>query len=83
MLLQRYTSQHRCRMREIVCVVALLLTTSLAQQSNNDVQRHWTYNAKAPLEIKQSGVERRGDVQIQDLSYATEVGNRSSSDADK
>ena len=66
-------------MREIVCVVALLLTTSLAQQSNNDLQRHWTYNAKAPLEIKQSGVERRGDVQIQDLSYATEVGNRSSS----
>jgi dienelactone hydrolase len=66
-------------MRIIVCVVALLLTTSLAQQSNDDLQRHWAYDAKAPLEIKQNGVERRGDVQIQDLSYATEVANRSAS----
>ena len=66
-------------MRKIVCVVALLLSTSLAQQSNEDLQRHWAYDAKVPLEIKQNGVERRGDVQIQDLSYATDVGDRSAS----
>jgi len=34
------------------------------------------YDAKAPLDLKEAGTERRGDVQVVDLSYASPLGGR-------
>ena len=36
----------------------------------------WQYDQKAPLEIRQESTEARGDVSIQDISYASPKGGR-------
>ena len=42
-----------------------------------DETRHaLDYDAKAPLEVQEAGTERRGDVRIVDLSYASPMGGR-------
>ena len=38
--------------------------------------RLFRYDAKAPMEIQEAGTERRGDVQVIDLSYASPLGGR-------
>ena len=39
-------------------------------------ETHFAYDAKAPLDVATAGVESRGDVVIQDLSYASPKGGR-------
>ncbi|HEY8184750.1 MAG TPA: hypothetical protein VIF64_01705 [Pyrinomonadaceae bacterium] len=48
----------------------------LAQNSrlSSDLTRHFDYDRKAPLGIKEIGVERRGDVAIHDITYASPKG---------
>ncbi|HET9212498.1 MAG TPA: alpha/beta fold hydrolase [Thermoanaerobaculia bacterium] len=41
-----------------------------------EARRALDYDAKAPLEIQEAGTERRGDVRIVDLSYASPMGGR-------
>lgn len=38
--------------------------------------RHFDYDQKAPLDIREAGVERRGSVTIHDISYASPKGGR-------
>lgn len=38
--------------------------------------RHFDYNRKAPLDIREAGVEHRGSVTIHDISYASPKGGR-------
>ncbi len=38
--------------------------------------RHFDYDRKAPLDIREAGVEQRGDVAIHDISYASPKGGR-------
>jgi dienelactone hydrolase len=50
-----------------------------AEQPAADLLRHWDYDRTAPLDIQQSGVEKRDGVTIYDLSYATPTGDRTAS----
>jgi dienelactone hydrolase len=49
-------------------------STSFAQDAS--LLRHFAYDQTAPLEIKESGIEQRGDVAIHDISYASPKGGR-------
>jgi pimeloyl-ACP methyl ester carboxylesterase len=42
----------------------------------DETRRALDYDARAPLEIQEAGTERRGDVRIVDLSYASPMGGR-------
>lgn len=53
-------------------IFALSALPSLAQDA--ELLRHFDYHQKAPLELKEIGVERRGDVAIHDISYASPKG---------
>ena len=61
-------------MTRIVPVVFLIVSTLFAQDAS--LLRHFDYDQKAPLEIQEVGVEKRGDVTIHDLSYASPKGGR-------
>jgi dienelactone hydrolase len=54
-------------------VILLLSATSLVGQDNN---RAFDYDSKAPLDIREAGVEHRGKVAIHDISYASPKGGR-------
>src|SRR5450759_2656144 len=53
-------------------LAALLLATAPALAGS----KHFAYDAKAPLDAATAGVETRGDVVIQDLSYTSPKGGR-------
>jgi hypothetical protein len=53
-------------------ILALSALPSLAQDA--ELLRHFDYDQKAPLELKEIGVERRGEVAIHDISYASPKG---------
>jgi dienelactone hydrolase len=56
---------------------ALLLTVALLLfAQDKDALRHFDYDQKAPLDIREVGVEHRGDVAIHDISYASPKGGR-------
>ena len=57
-------------------VAALLLADVLCFGQNADVLKTLDYDHHAPLDIKESGVEKRGDVTIHDISYASPRGGR-------
>lgn len=52
-----------------------LLAASLPAQ-DAALLRHFDYDQKAPLDIQETGSERRGDVAIHDISYASPKGGR-------
>ncbi|MFL6237178.1 MAG: alpha/beta fold hydrolase [Thermoanaerobaculia bacterium] len=52
------------------------LTMSSNAVNLEETRRALGYDAKAPLEIQEAGTERRGDVRILDLSYASPMGGR-------
>jgi dienelactone hydrolase len=54
----------------------LLFACSFAFGQSADLLRHFEYDRKAPLDIQEVGVERRGDVAIHDISYASPKGGR-------
>ena len=54
--------------------IALLISSAVAQEP--DFLRHFDYDQKAPLDIKESGVEQRGGIAIHDISYASPKGGR-------
>jgi cephalosporin-C deacetylase-like acetyl esterase len=54
---------------------ALLLSTSLFAQDPS-LLRHFDYDQKAPLDVRETDVVRRGEVLIHDLSYASPKGGR-------
>jgi cephalosporin-C deacetylase-like acetyl esterase len=61
-------------MTRIVPVVFLFVSTLFAQDPS--LLRHFDYDQKAPLEIQEVGVEKRGEVEIHDISYASPKGGR-------
>jgi dienelactone hydrolase len=62
-------------MRIFAAVVLFLSATSLSAQDVNP-SHVFDYDAKAPLEIQEAGVEHRGKVAIHDISYASPKGGR-------
>ena len=65
---------------QITTISALLLlllsTSSFAQESYDQLLRHWDYDKSASLNVKEVGVQKRGDVTIHDISYSSPVGDR-------
>ncbi len=61
-------------MTHTLAVVVLIASTFLAQ--DGEMLRHFDYDQKAPLDIREVGVERRGEVAIHDISYASPKGGR-------
>jgi dienelactone hydrolase len=56
-------------------LIAILLTTSSPLGAQDaELIRHFDYDQKAPLGIKEMGVERRGDVAIHDITYDSPKG---------
>jgi dienelactone hydrolase len=56
-------------------VVSLLIPTILMAQ-DPDVLRRLEYDHRAPLDINEVSVEKRGDVSVHDISYASPKGGR-------
>jgi dienelactone hydrolase len=52
----------------------VLLSVALSRAQGPDLIRHFDYDARAPLGLKEIGVERRGDVTIHDISYRSPKG---------
>jgi len=57
-------------------LVLLLLTPAFAQESYDQLLRHWDYDQKAPLYLQQAGVQEREGVKIFDISYEAPVADR-------
>jgi dienelactone hydrolase len=57
-----------------LATVLLLASTLLAQEPST--LRRFDYDQKAPLDIQEVGVQKRGGVEIHDLSYASPKGGR-------
>jgi len=56
--------------------VALFLVPAVAQESHEQLLRHWAYEKNLPLGVKQAGVEERDGVKIYDISYESPVADR-------
>jgi dienelactone hydrolase len=57
-------------------LLSVLLTAPLLFAEDADMLRHFEYDQKAALDIREAGVEHRGDVAIHDISYASPKGGR-------
>ena len=64
-------------MKSHACLVLLLLTSGLAQESYEQLLHHWDYDENAPLNFKQTAVRDRHGVKLYDISYSAPVGDRS------
>lgn len=54
----------------------LFAVTAVAQESYEQLLRRWDYDKSAPLNIREAGAQKRGDVTIHDISYSSPVGDR-------
>ncbi len=61
-------------MSPIGIAIFFFVSTLLAQDI--ELLRHFDYDQKAPLDVREAGVEQRGDVSIHDISYASPKGGR-------
>jgi dienelactone hydrolase len=62
-------------MRTFFITILFLSATPLLAQDTGP-SRAFDYDAKAPLDIQEAGVEHRGNVVIHDISYASPKGGR-------
>ncbi len=62
-------------LRFFLSVIAVL-GSHLAMAQDAALLSHFDYDPKAPLDIKEVGVEKRGEVSIHDISYASPKGGR-------
>jgi len=66
-------------MKRSLCLLLLFVSAAFAQESYDQLLRHWDYDQKAPLAIQEAGVQDREGVKIHDLSYAVPTGDRAAS----
>jgi dienelactone hydrolase len=66
-------------MKRLSCLLLLSVPVIFAQESYDQLLRHWDYDTKAPLAMQQSGVQDRDGIKIHDLSYAVPTGDRAAS----
>ena len=67
-------------MKRLFCLLLLSVSAAFAQQQSYDqLLRHWDYETKAPLAIKEADVQERDSIKIHDLSYAVPTGDRAAS----
>jgi cephalosporin-C deacetylase-like acetyl esterase len=58
----------------LATLLIMPLASSVAQST--DALRHFDYDHNAPLDIKEAGVDQRGNIAIHDISYASPKGGR-------
>ncbi len=65
-------------MRTFLATALFLFATSViaARAQDSASLRAFDYDQKAPLDIREAGLEQRGDVSVHDLSYASPRGGR-------
>lgn len=57
-------------------LAAIFFSASSLFAQDPALLRHFDYDQEAPLDVKEVGVEQRGDVAIHDISYASPKGGR-------
>ncbi len=62
-------------LRGLVFAGILLAGLSVFAQGP-DLLRHFEYDQKTPLDVREAGVEKRGDVSVHDISYSSPKGGR-------
>ena len=55
-------------------LILVLLEPVFAQDSYRQAAKHYEYDARAPLDIKEISVEERGGVKVHDITYASPKG---------
>ena len=50
-------------------LLLLLASAAFAQDSYDQLLRHWDYDTEAPLAIKQAGVQEHDGIKVHDLTY--------------
>jgi dienelactone hydrolase len=65
-------------MKPCTCLAPLffLMASVLAQESHDQLLRHWDYDKSTPLNLKQAGVQDRDGVKVHDIAYSAPVGDR-------
>src|SRR5215467_7108630 len=58
------------------CAAAMLLLSPALAAQSEALAAHWSYDAEAPLNVRQLHREEQGGVRIYDLSYDSPVGDR-------
>jgi dienelactone hydrolase len=58
------------------CILLLFAPAIFAQELYEQLRHHWDYDASAPLNMKENGVQRRDGVSIYDISFTSPVGDR-------
>ena len=56
--------------------IAVLFTAAVCAETAQDLLHHWDYDTRAPLNLKQGGVQDRDGVKIHDITYSSPVGDR-------
>lgn len=63
-----------CLVQLNLLIATLLSSASLCLAQDPELVRHFDYDRQAPIGIKEIGVERRGKVDIHDITYASPKG---------
>src|ERR1043165_7018306 len=66
------SSQSLLTLTVVTALLSLTLCSAYAQDA--DLVRHFDYDGKAPLNIKESGVERRATATVYDITYDSPKG---------
>jgi hypothetical protein len=66
-------------MKTFACVLLLLSSAALPQESFDQLRHRWDYDEHARLDIKQKELQVTDGIKIFDISYASPVGNRAAS----
>ena len=66
-------------MKTFVCVVVLFASAAFAQESYDQLLHHWDYDKSAPLNLKETGIQKRDGVTVHDITYSSPVGERAAS----
>lgn len=63
-------------MKSLACVILLLSAATFAQESREQLLRHWDYDTTAPLNQNQTSVAERNGVKVYEITYSAPVGDR-------
>ena len=61
-------------LRFVLLLGTLLFSAAPMLAQDADLVRHFDYDQKAPLGLKELGVEKRGDVRVHDITYTSPKG---------
>ena len=63
-------------MKTFAYLVLLLASPIFPENLSDQLIHHWDYDQRAPLNVKQAGVQDRDGVKIYNISYSSPVGDR-------